>query len=356
MWMYYIMYLHDCAFTYTCICAFANMLDFASFQPVPQASEHADHDFTQLVVLVSLIREHLQKKQKEHVHPAHTSSSGGTLDTQQPLKPPRLSKLERAKLALTSSFDNLRKGTSRSTEKRQRQFGTSLTTDDANITVPLLTTTENRRASLDPKLTAAARRKWPAATGKMGLVRSSSARVPAEKECGGDSSGGEEVGKGGGGGGGGGGGRSRAGSWLRRLRSSKVAAPSSQEDESDGEACKTEATEEGGKESSPITSPLLQERKSITPAQKLARFESKDDILANPDPDPESPVEQTTTPQPPTLPPSVFMTPTRAPLQLKSEGRVRKVRSSVSPPPAEGTTAAYGKYRRDHKRWAATQV
>ncbi|CAI8050536.1 hypothetical protein GBAR_LOCUS27743, partial [Geodia barretti] len=257
-----------------------------------KSSEHADHEFTQLVVLVSLIREHLQKKQEEHIHPITTTSSsdGSLLQTKnhQPVKPVRLSKLERAKLALTSSFDNLRKGsTGKTTEKRTRQFGKSLTTDDAAGPVSSLLATQDRRASLDPKLLAEKR-------GKMGLERSSSAKVPAAlMEGGGDSSGGEEMG-------GRVGGRTRTGSWLQRFRGSKQAASSSQDEESDGEMATQQqmTTCEGGEEERREPSPVgSSSPKEIRPAHKLERFEGKEDLPASPLTT--SPLEKSYPPAPP---------------------------------------------------------
>ena len=325
-----------------------------------QSSEHADHEFTQLVVLVSLIREHLQKKQLEHIHPTLAPSSPGTpiAGSNQQLKPPRLSKLERAKLALTNSFDNLRKG-SKTSEKQQRQLGRSLTTDDTSSSFSSSVTplaTENRRASLDPKVLAQKRAR--AAGRKTGLERSSSARVPVTAGVvreGGDSSGGEEVIKGGGGGGGGGG-RTRAGSWLQRLRSSKPPSQSSQEDLSDGELQRT-VTEEQEKETSPLTSssPLMKERKNIKPAQKLERYESKEDLPEQPLTQPLSPVPHTPPrpPTPPSAPATNFKTPPHTPVWRKpADRRFQRAhtKTSFTPPPAEGTTQAYSKYKRGHKR------
>ena len=314
-----------------------------------QSSEHADHEFTQLVVLVSLIREHLQKKQEEHIHPITTTSSsdGSLLQTKnhQPVKPVRLSKLERAKLALASSFDNLRKGSAgKTTEKRSRQFGKSLTTDDAAVPVSSLLATEDRRASLDPKLLAEKR-------GKMVLERSSSAKVPAVlMEGGGDSSGGEEMG-------GRVGGRTRTGSWLQRFRGSKPAASSSQDEESDGEMSTqqqrkrttSEGREEERREPSPVGS---SSPKEIRPAQKLERFESKEDLPATPPTT--SPLEKSHPPAPPpTLHPAKFRTPTHVPARRKPEVRVRRAhtRAAFSLPPNDGTSQAYSKYRREHKRY-----
>lgn len=313
-----------------------------------KSSEHADHEFTQLVVLVSLIREHLQKKQQEHIHPIHNVAGTSGTNHHQTLKPPRLSKLERAKLALTNSFDNLRKGSIRNSENRKRRFGKSMTTDETTGTAPLLTM-ENRRASLDPKELAKKRRE------KTELVRTSSAKVPVARESGGgDSSGGEEAGRGG---------RSRSGSWLQRFRPSKPVS-SSQEDVSDNEARKTD----GEREPSPLTSSVMQEDpKKLKPAQKVEKFESKEDLTSEPlpahtqssstptpvlSPNKSSP-PPSVTPPPSTVPSSsIFKTPTRTPMWRKPNMRAQRAhtRATFSPPPTEGSRAAVEKYRREHKR------
>ena len=311
-----------------------------------QLSEHADHEFTQLVVLVSLIREHLQKKQQEHIHPIHNVLDvSGTHHHHQPPRPPRLSKLERAKLALANSFDNLRKGT-RTTEKRQRQFGKSLTTEETSVP-PLAT--ENRRASLDPKL---AKKERAAVEKGPGLERSSSARratgVSSVKDSG-DSSGGEE-----------GRGRSRTGSWLLRFRGPKPVS-SSQEDVSENERQKTDR-EESKRETSPTASPLLQEQKRIKPAQKLERFDSKEDLVSKPSSDPlaQAPlnIAVSTSPPPPSTPPpseqregTIFKTPTRTPMWRKQNMLAQKAHTKAvfSPLPTDVSSPAH-KYRREHKR------
>lgn len=171
-----------------------------------------------------------------------------------------LSKLERAKLALANSFDNLRRG-NKTTEKRHEKLTKTLTTEDTS-TVSLLVT-EKRHASIGSKPPA----KKPAKGKKSGLERSSSARSTAMKESG-DSSGGEEM-------------RSRTGSWLQRLRGTR-AVSSSQEDMSDNERQSKPDGEEEKADTSPLTSPLLQEQKKITPAQKLERFDSKEDVTSEP--------------------------------------------------------------------------
>ena len=316
------------------------------------------------MVLVSLIREHLQKKQQEHVHPISGTAASDDLQikTHEPVKPVRLSPLERAKLALASSFDNLRKGSSgRSTERRQRQFGKSLTTDDATpvaSAIPSLAT-EDRRASLDPKVLAT--EKGVRAGGRLGLERSCSARVPGTVREGaaGDSSGGEEtsVGRSNSGGG-----RSRTGSWFQRLRSSKSATVtnSSQEEESDGELQQRKKVtvvevEEGRRESSPMASSSPREGKEIKPAQKLERYDSKEELDTSQPATSTPPTKNKPTPppSPSALPPGKSLTPTHVPAWNKPNVRIRRAhtRASFSLPPNEGASQAYTKYRREHKRY-----
>ena len=313
---------------------------------------------------MSLIREHLQKKQQEHIHPVNNHLDTST-NTHLTPKPTRLSKLERAKLALASSFENLRKGNKSPADKRNRQFGRSATVEESgNGSVPSLAT-EDRRASLDPSRQA----KKKVEGEKSRLDRTSSGRLPAisgVRETAGDSSGGEE-----------GKGRTRAGSWLQRLRGSKPAslsqedvskgdkqkpASSSQEDVSDGERHKAEDR----REASPLASPQLQERSKVKPAMKLNSKEdstsrsssrSPSPTLANRPPPMSIP---STSPPPPSTPPppsggqgdANFKTPTRTPMWRKHNMRARRVhtKATFSPPPGEVSSPMFEKYRREHKR------
>lgn len=81
-----------------------------------QSSEHADHEYTQIIVLVALLRQHFQRKQEKHTHrgllpprmptskpPAHGNST--LEESSARLTVPALT---RAKNAITSSFENLR--------------------------------------------------------------------------------------------------------------------------------------------------------------------------------------------------------------------------------------------------------
>ena len=386
-------YMHVHVYVRVLIALFTHSLPFSVHV---QSHEHADHEFTQLVVLVSLIREHLQKKQQEHIHPVnnHLDTSTNTYLTP---KPTRLSKLERAKLALASSFENLRKGNKSPADKRNRQFGKSVTVEESgNGSIPSLAT-EDRRASFDPSKLA----KKKVEEEKLKLDRTSSGRLPAisgVRETAGDSSGGEE-----------GKGRTRAGSWLQRLRGSKPAsssqedvskgdkqkpasssqedeskgdkqkpasslqedeskgdkqkpASSSQEDESDGERHKAE----DGREASPLASPQLQERSKVKPAMKLDSKEDSTSRSSSRSPSPTlanrpPPLSITSTsPLPPSTPPppsggqgdANFKTPTRTPMWRKHNVRARRAhtKASFSPPPGELSSPMFEKYRREHKR------
>ena len=88
-----------------------------------QSSEHADHEYTQIIVLVALLRQHFQRKQEKHTHrgllppkpttakaPSRVNSSAETRLT--------VPALARAKMAITSSFENLR--SKPPTEKKQK--------------------------------------------------------------------------------------------------------------------------------------------------------------------------------------------------------------------------------------------
>ena len=75
------------------------------FPPPPsKTSEHATQEFTQIVTLVALLRQHFQRQQDNHTHRAF-GAGGGLEDSSAKLKLPALS---RAKNALASSIDNLR--------------------------------------------------------------------------------------------------------------------------------------------------------------------------------------------------------------------------------------------------------
>ena len=80
-----------------------------------QASEHADHEYTQIIVLVALLRQHFKKQQDKHTHRGLISSKrrGGITSNPDPVLDDttarlRLPALARAKMAITNSFDNLR--------------------------------------------------------------------------------------------------------------------------------------------------------------------------------------------------------------------------------------------------------
>jgi len=66
-----------------------------------------DHDYTQMVALVAILRQHFQSKQKNHTH-LSVRTTEKQLSQSANTNKGRLSALERAKMALASSFDNLR--------------------------------------------------------------------------------------------------------------------------------------------------------------------------------------------------------------------------------------------------------
>ena len=67
-------------------------------------SEHASQEFTQIVTLVALLRQHFQRRQDSHTHRGFTTRSG-LEDSSAKLKLPALL---RAKNTLASSIDNVR--------------------------------------------------------------------------------------------------------------------------------------------------------------------------------------------------------------------------------------------------------
>lgn len=88
-----------------------------------QTSEHADHEYTQIIVLVALLRQHFQRKQEKHTHRGllpQKSSSLSSISSSRPPTHPQHSTVEdssskltvpaltRAKLAIANSFENLR--------------------------------------------------------------------------------------------------------------------------------------------------------------------------------------------------------------------------------------------------------
>ena len=97
-----------------------------------QVSEHADHEFTQIVVLVTLLRQHFQRLQDKHTHRGLvTSKFGGRNDTRQETRSqPRASDdysnklkvpaIARAKHIIANSFENLRSKSSEDQDRRKR--------------------------------------------------------------------------------------------------------------------------------------------------------------------------------------------------------------------------------------------
>lgn len=102
-----------------------------------QASEHADHEYTQIIVLVALLRQHFQHKQEKHTHrgilppkpPSSrpTSSAMTSLDTR--LTVPALT---RAKMAITNSFENLRSKSATEKRRKSSQSGEEATEQEGS--------------------------------------------------------------------------------------------------------------------------------------------------------------------------------------------------------------------------------
>lgn len=94
-----------------CVCV-VERGSFLTYVHTPQETEHANHDYTQVVVLVAILRQYFHKKQEGHIHPSASQVriSERQWSTDKPVHTnrTRLSALERTKMALTSSFENLR--------------------------------------------------------------------------------------------------------------------------------------------------------------------------------------------------------------------------------------------------------
>lgn len=88
-----------------------------------------DHDYTQMVALVAILRQHFQSKQENHTHPSiRTTEKQLSIEKSANTNRGRLSALERAKMALTSSFDNLR------TRKQLKKAGSDDNSDRRSAT------------------------------------------------------------------------------------------------------------------------------------------------------------------------------------------------------------------------------
>ena len=107
-------------------------------------SEHADHEYTQIVVLVGLIRRYFMRQQELHTHPGTgmivSSSSSSSLETSSSRL--RLPALTRAKNALATSIDNLRNKPS----DRGSRFFKSLRTS-ASVDKPVGKIVEDERVT-----------------------------------------------------------------------------------------------------------------------------------------------------------------------------------------------------------------
>ena len=83
-----------------------------------QSSEHADHEYTQIIMLVALLRQHFQRQQDKHTHSGlitskmeqagHRRSGRGRVGAEDGSIRLRLPTLTRAKNVIANSFENLR--------------------------------------------------------------------------------------------------------------------------------------------------------------------------------------------------------------------------------------------------------
>ena len=132
-----------------------------------QSHEHSEHEYIQVVVLVSFLHRHFLSKQEQHTHHiAAQSGRGGFRGRGQSdaVRPTKRSALERAKQALASSFDNLR------TRKSAKPIQTSNNTEtqpvnslsqslNVSASVPLSRRAETERLSSSAHLSAVAVRR-----------------------------------------------------------------------------------------------------------------------------------------------------------------------------------------------------
>ena len=125
-----------------------------------QVSEHADHEYTQIIVLVALLRQHSQRLQDKHTHRGlvtskvgarltgqrtgvSTTKAGdgggeGVVDTK--LKVPAIA---RAKNMIANSFENLRSKPQALAEKPKKTSSTAL------VTKPNAQSLFSRKSSID---------------------------------------------------------------------------------------------------------------------------------------------------------------------------------------------------------------
>lgn len=135
-----------------------------------QTSEHADHEYTQIIVLVALLRLHFQRKQEKHTHRGllpHKSSSFSSLISSRPPAHPQRSvedtssklsvpALTRAKLAIANSFENLRSkpATDRKRKFSQDKMQTKREVDSIRSTSPLFARKTNIATLMAPVTTS----------------------------------------------------------------------------------------------------------------------------------------------------------------------------------------------------------
>ena len=101
-----------CMCVCVCVCVCGEIGSLSYVHTPPQETEHANHDYTQVVVLVAILRRYFHKKQEGHTHPnasqVRISEREWIVDKSVSTNRTRLSALERTKMALASSFENLR--------------------------------------------------------------------------------------------------------------------------------------------------------------------------------------------------------------------------------------------------------
>ena len=107
-----------------------------------QASEHADHEYTQIIVLVALLRQHFQRQQDKHTHRGlvtskvdlglcglHVEEDKGGPGVEEISPRLRLSTLTRAKNVIANSFENLRSRPPLPLDKKTRKSALYVTSE-----------------------------------------------------------------------------------------------------------------------------------------------------------------------------------------------------------------------------------
>ena len=122
----------------------STILHVSNHYSLSQSSEHATQEFTQIVTLVALLRQHFQRQQESHTHRGLGTASG--LD-ERSLKP-KLPALSRAKNALASSFTNL--PTKKNSVKSQKDSETAVDERASqSLNLPIHSPIFTRKTKLD---------------------------------------------------------------------------------------------------------------------------------------------------------------------------------------------------------------